>query len=407
MDKHNTSLSIEHDFEDDLEDDIDIIKYNNIYEDDYERISSYELSQNFFFNKENKDIKEEIFSKVNKIKQEEITYQTNEYNQKQKTFHKLNKLNLLLYQKFLYILIANLNKLIKRKLNQLINGAKVKNIIKKGYSISTQNHSTKLFINNMIKQEERKEKFKLISQKTFEKAKAIKDDEKKYLDKAKVNKDKLIIDKYKNDKIKNQLLIEKQKKLKEDIDKLKLKADGVYCFFLMRRYFIYIKNIKTYCNTLKTCLNSRYIMYLKSTLLKTLLYSSNKKIEKEKIKQKATEITIDTFRSKVLKRRYYNKIKLFLIKLHSKRELLLSKVIYMQITKRKEFIFYYIEQFRKSIQSFYHNKLTYFNRLKRIKSFLLLKAKIKSIKESKQEQVEKNKLIERLNSIALGYLSNN
>ena len=134
---------------------INNITDNNIQEDNFEEVIDYKTTQKTFFNNsQNKELKELVNNKL---------YNSNEFLLKSKANSKLNKLKLLLYQKLIFILNANLRKFLCRIFKDVQESFKLTKILKKGFSKPTKDN--KYFLDSLIKHEERQEKLKLITKK--------------------------------------------------------------------------------------------------------------------------------------------------------------------------------------------------------------------------------------------------
>ena len=394
-----------------------------IIEDSFEKIDDFDITNNLFFNNKEdsiNNIKEKILNNIcknnvnnnteiefkNIINSNDniIKYNITNYS---KSNTKLNKLKLLLYQKFINILNANIKVFFKRLFTEVINNCKVSLLVKKGYRINynsstnkhqiNKNYNSSKFVNTLIKHEDRKNKLKIIHNKTSEKAKLIKKAESNYIINSKNKKDLEEINRFKKEKE-----IEKQIKLQQEIqykeyEKLKIKADLIYSFFLKKKLIeLLLKNvIKNKDNCVYISL--KYNNFIKSKMLFTILICLDKKQKKNKINKQIKNVLAENFLKLSLKKRFFNcffKNIIFTIKL--KRDIIYNTLLKKYHNNLKESL---INRFKVNEVISLKNYIVILDKfsLMRKKSIFnkfkeCLKNKIKEISYLKEKEKIKNKL---------------
>lgn len=218
---------------------------NYIIEDTYEKISEFDSSTSNF---------SMIVSKIHDYNQksnEKLMKMKDESNKK------LNKIRLLLYNKYLNILFTILNNSKRRFYsyfmsnivnNRLANKKNISNLVKKGYILreNSQSNNKNLFIESLLKREERLEKKKKLNVKANEKVREIKEYEKKLINKStkqvKEEKEILLYKKLKEKEKEKEVQVNKRK---EEEDELKKKSKCIYDYFQKRRIINLLKRVKT------------------------------------------------------------------------------------------------------------------------------------------------------------------
>ena len=302
----------------------------------------------------------------------------------------LNKLRLLLYQKFLNIIFSILSQHVKKIIKELKQKS-IKNFNNKNkYILFNKKYKMpQFYLKSLQKQQERKEKNLLIKKKHDELKK------KKILEEKIPKKSETEIE---YEKFKEKTRLEKinkieREKYKQDLIKKEQYADRLYFYFICRRFFRILKfnnEIRNVATIFLKNINKKIIII---NTLKYLKISYKIKKEKEMKKEQIEMTNAENFYNQKLKNKIFvflynfkilsfNVQKLYSFKLNLKIKKNLIKNIknYIKIEKENNNKIYEIIQ-KKSL---FHLKKTFFYILNRLR-------KIKKEEELKEDIINKLK----------------
>ena len=302
----------------------------------------------------------------------------------------LNKLRLLLYQKFLNIIFSILSQHVKKIIKELKQKS-IKNFNNKNkYILFNKKYKMpQFYLKSLQKQQERKEKNLLIKKKHDELKK------KKILEEKIPKKSETEIE---YEKFKEKTRLEKinkieREKYKQDIIKKEQYADRLYFYFICRRFFRILKfnnEIRNVATIFLKNINKKIIII---NTLKYLKISYKIKKEKEMKKEQIEMTNAENFYNQKIKNKIFvflynfkilsfNVQKLYSFKLNLKIKKNLIKNIknYIKIEKENNNKIYEIIQ-KKSL---FHLKKTFFYILNRLR-------KIKKEEELKEDIINKLK----------------
>ena len=302
----------------------------------------------------------------------------------------LNKLRLLLYQKFLNIIFSILSQHVKKIIKELKQKS-IKNFNNKNkYILFNKKYKMpQFYLKSLQKQQERKEKNLLIKKKHDELKK------KKILEEKIPKKSETEIE---YEKFKEKTRLEKinkieREKYKQDLIKKEQYADRLYFYFICRRFFRILKfnnEIRNVATIFLKNINKKIIII---NTLKYLKISYKIKKEKEMKKEQIEMTNAENFYNQKLKNKIFvflynfkilsfNVQKLYSFKLNLKIKKNIIKNIknYIKIEKENNNKIYEIIQ-KKSL---FHLKKTFFYILNRLR-------KIKKEEELKEDIINKLK----------------
>ena len=302
----------------------------------------------------------------------------------------LNKLRLLLYQKFLNIIFSILSQHVKKIIKELKQKS-IKNFNNKNkYILFNKKYKMpQFYLKSLQKQQERKEKNLLIKKKHDELKK------KKILEEKIPKKSETEIE---YEKFKEKTRLEKinkieREKYKQDLIKKEQYADRLYFYFICRRFFRILKfnnEIRNVATIFLKNINKKIIII---NTLKYLKISYKIKKEKEMKKEQIEMTNAENFYNQKIKNKIFvflynfkilsfNVQKLYSFKLNLKIKKNLIKNIknYIKIEKENNNKIYEIIQ-KKSL---FHFKKTFFYILNRLR-------KIKKEEELKEDIINKLK----------------
>jgi len=302
----------------------------------------------------------------------------------------LNKLRLLLYQKFLNIIFSILSQHVKKIIKELKQKS-IKNFNNKNkYILFNKKYKMpQFYLKSLQKQQERKEKNLLIKKKHDELKK------KKILEEKIPKKSETEIE---YEKFKEKTRLEKinkieREKYKQDLIKKEQYADRLYFYFICRRFFRILKfnnEIRNVATIFLKNINKKIIII---NTLKYLKISYKIKKEKEMKKEQIEMTNAENFYNQKIKNKIFvflynfkilsfNVQKLYSFKLNLKIKKNLIKNIknYIKIEKENNNKIYEIIQ-KKSL---FHLKKTFFYILNRLR-------KIKKEEELKEDIINKLK----------------
>ena len=302
----------------------------------------------------------------------------------------LNKLRLLLYQKFLNIIFSILSQHVKKIIKELKQKS-IKNFNNKNkYILFNKKYKMpQFYLKSLQKQQERKEKNLLIKKKHDELKK------KKILEEKIPKKSETEIE---YEKFKEKTKLEKinkieREKYKQDLIKKEQYADRLYFYFICRRFFRILKfnnEIKNFAKFFLKNINKKIIII---NILKYLKISYKIKKEKEMKKEQIEMTNAENFYNQKLKNKIFvflynfkilsfNVQKLYSFKLNLKIKKNIIKNIknYIKIEKENNNEIHEIIQ-KKSL---FHLKKTFFYILNRLR-------KIKKEEELKEDIINKLK----------------
>ncbi len=262
----------------------DSIDEDLMYDDEYESVTQ-----------------KEILSQISKM---ELTQSFQRLENKNKK--SMNKLKLLLYQKFLNILFSILSQHIRKMIKNLNKLTLEKNVNLKGYKLNNKKYKMPLFyLKSLQKQEERNKKKELIKQhhEDFKK--------KKKEEKIKKNKEKteteIEYEKYREKTRLEKINKEEREKYKKDLIKKETYALRLYKYFISRRFFNILKinlEIRSVTNLFLVNIHKKMV---KKNILKKMKITANIKKETELKKEELAFSNALNFYHQKLKRRllYY------------------------------------------------------------------------------------------------------
>ena len=262
----------------------DSIDEDLMYDDEYESVTQ-----------------KEILSQISKM---ELTQSFQRLENKNKK--SMNKLKLLLYQKFLNILFSILSQHIRKMIKNLNKLTLEKNVNLKGYKLNNKKYKMPLFyLKSLQKQEERNKKKELIKQhhEDFKK--------KKKEEKIKKNKEKteteIEYEKYREKTRLEKINKEEREKYRMDLIKKETYALRLYKYFISRRFFNILKinlEIRSVTNLFLVNIHKKMI---KMNILKKMKITAKIKKETELKKEELAFSNALNFYHQKLKRRllYY------------------------------------------------------------------------------------------------------
>ena len=262
----------------------DSIDEDLMYDDEYESVTQ-----------------KEILSQISKM---ELTQSFQRLENKNKK--SMNKLKLLLYQKFLNILFSILSQHIRKMIKNLNKLTLEKNVNLKGYKLNNKKYKMPIFyLKSLQKQEERNKKKELIKQhhEDFKK--------KKKEEKIKKNKEKteteIEYEKYREKTRLEKINKEEREKYRMDLIKKETYALRLYKYFISRRFFNILKinlEIRSVTNLFLVNIHKKMV---KKNILKKMKITANIKKETELKKEELAFSNALNFYHQKLKRRllYY------------------------------------------------------------------------------------------------------
>ena len=262
----------------------DSIDEDLMYDDEYESVTQ-----------------KEILSQISKM---ELTQSFQRLENKNKK--SMNKLKLLLYQKFLNILFSILSQHIRKMIKNLNKLTLEKNVNLKGYKLNNKKYKMPIFyLKSLQKQEERNKKKELIKQhhEDFKK--------KKKEEKIKKNKEKteteIEYEKYREKTRLEKINKEEREKYRMDLIKKETYALRLYKYFISRRFFNILKinlEIRSVTNLFLVNIHKKMI---KMNILKKMKITAKIKKEAELKKEELAFSNALNFYHQKLKRRllYY------------------------------------------------------------------------------------------------------
>ena len=262
----------------------DSIDEDLMYDDEYESVTQ-----------------KEILSQISKM---ELTQSFQRLENKNKK--SMNKLKLLLYQKFLNILFSILSQHIRKMIKNLNKLTLEKNVNLKGYKLNNKKYKMPLFyLKSLQKQEERNKKKELIKQhhEDFKK--------KKKEEKIKKNKEKteteIEYEKYREKTRLEKINKEEREKYRMDLIKKETYALRLYKYFISRRFFNILKinlEIRSVTNLFLVNIHKKMV---KMNILKKMKITAKIKKETELKKEELAFSNALNFYHQKLKRRllYY------------------------------------------------------------------------------------------------------
>ena len=262
----------------------DSIDEDLMYDDEYESVTQ-----------------KEILSQISKM---ELTQSFQRLENKNKK--SMNKLKLLLYQKFLNILFSILSQHIRKMIKNLNKLTLEKNVNLKGYKLNNKKYKMPLFyLKSLQKQEERNKKKELIKQhhEDFKK--------KKKEEKIKKNKEKteteIEYEKYREKTRLEKINKEEREKYRMDLIKKETYALRLYKYFISRRFFNILKinlEIRSVTNLFLVNIHKKMV---KMNILKKMKITAKIKKEAELKKEELAFSNALNFYHQKLKRRllYY------------------------------------------------------------------------------------------------------
>ena len=262
----------------------DSIDEDLMYDDEYESVTQ-----------------KEILSQISKM---ELTQSFQRLENKNKK--SMNKLKLLLYQKFLNILFSILSQHIRKMIKNLNKLTLEKNVNLKGYKLNNKKYKMPIFyLKSLQKQEERNKKKELIKQhhEDFKK--------KKKEEKIKKNKEKteteIEYEKYREKTRLEKINKEEREKYRMDLIKKETYALRLYKYFISRRFFNILKinlEIRSVTNLFLVNIHKKMI---KMNILKKMKITAKIKKETELKKEELAFSNALNFYHQKLKRRllYY------------------------------------------------------------------------------------------------------
>ena len=262
----------------------DSIDEDLMYDDEYESVTQ-----------------KEILSQISKM---ELTQSFQRLENKNKK--SMNKLKLLLYQKFLNILFSILSQHIRKMIKNLNKLTLEKNVNLKGYKLNNKKYKMPIFyLKSLQKQEERNKKKELIKQhhEDFKK--------KKKEEKIKKNKEKteteIEYEKYREKTRLEKINKEEREKYRMDLIKKETYALRLYKYFISRRFFNILKinlEIRRVTNLFLVNIHKKMI---KMNILKKMKITAKIKKEAELKKEELAFSNALNFYHQKLKRRllYY------------------------------------------------------------------------------------------------------
>lgn len=262
----------------------DSIDEDLMYDDEYESVTQ-----------------KEILSQISKM---ELTQSFQRLENKNKK--SMNKLKLLLYQKFLNILFSILSQHIRKMIKNLNKLTLEKNVNLKGYKLNNKKYKMPIFyLKSLQKQEERNKKKELIKQhhEDFKK--------KKKEEKIKKNKEKteteIEYEKYREKTRLEKINKEEREKYRMDLIKKETYALRLYKYFISRRFFNILKinlEIRSVTNLFLVNIHKKMV---KMNILKKMKITAKIKKEAELKKEELAFSNALNFYHQKLKRRllYY------------------------------------------------------------------------------------------------------
>ena len=262
----------------------DSIDEDLMYDDEYESVTQ-----------------KEILSQISKM---ELTQSFQRLENKNKK--SMNKLKLLLYQKFLNILFSILSQHIRKMIKNLNKLTLEKNVNLKGYKLNNKKYKMPIFyLKSLQKQEERNKKKELIKQhhEDFKK--------KKKEEKIKKNKEKteteIEYEKYREKTRLEKINKEEREKYRMDLIKKETYALRLYKYFISRRFFNILKinlEIRSVTNLFLVNIHKKMV---KMNILKKMKITAKIKKETELKKEELAFSNALNFYHQKLKRRllYY------------------------------------------------------------------------------------------------------
>ena len=262
----------------------DSIDEDLMYDDEYESVTQ-----------------KEILSQISKM---ELTQSFQRLENKNKK--SMNKLKLLLYQKFLNILFSILSQHIRKMIKNLNKLTLEKNVNLKGYKLNNKKYKMPIFyLKSLQKQEERNKKKELIKQhhEDFKK--------KKKEEKIKKNKEKteteIEYEKYREKTRLEKINKEEREKYRMDLIKKETYALRLYKYFISRRFFNILKinlEIRSVTNLFLVNIHKKMV---KMNILKRMKLTAKIKKEAESKKEELEFSNALNFYNQKLKRRllYY------------------------------------------------------------------------------------------------------
>ena len=271
----------------------DSIDEDLMYEDEYESVTQ-----------------KQILSQISKMDLSQSFQKLENKNKKS-----MNKLKLLLYQKFLNILFSILSQHLKKFIRYFNQLTFEKNPNLKGYKLNNKKYKMPSFyLKSLKKQQERKQKKEIIKQ-HHEDFKKKKNDEKIKKNKEKTETE-IEYEKYKEKTRLEKINREEREKYKKDLIKKDAYADRLYKYFISKRFFNILKinlEIRSVTNLFLINIHKKII---KMNVLKRMKITAEIKRETE-LKKEQLELLL-VFIIKKLKREFfiiYINLKLFLYKL--------------------------------------------------------------------------------------------
>ena len=327
----------------------------NINDNEEENENEDSIDEDLMYDDEYESVtQKQILSQISKMDDLSQSFQKLENKNKKS----MNKLKLLLYQKFLNILYSILSQHLKKFIRYFNQLTFEKNPNLKGYKLNNKKYKMPSFyLKSLKKQQERKQKKEIIKQ-HHEDFKKKKNDEKIKKNKEKTETE-IEYEKYKEKTRLEKINREEREKYKKDLIKKDAYADRLYKYFISKRFF----------NILKINLEIRSVTNL-------FLINIHKKIIKMNV-LKRMKITAEIKRETELK----------------KEQLEFSNALSFYNQKIKKRIFYYLYKFKiVSLQVGIFVNQKFDNNLKR----KYLKYIQYYIKNEKNDDIEKIKQINEL-----------